>query len=231
MKIYTHLNQLVTLKSAHLKDGRKLKPLDLDILENGAIVFNQDQIIWVGLTDDIPLEYLSAPCSNLSGYVLTPEIVDSHTHLVFGGDRAQEYADRLNGTSYEEIAKKGGGILFTMSETLALSAEDLFLVAKERVEKIHSYGVGTIEIKSGYGLSFEKEKQLSLVIDRLKKYFHPSIQIFNTYLAAHDVPRNFQSSDDYLIQVVLPLLEDLAYLNVIDAVDIFHDISLAQLGL
>lgn len=223
MKIYTHLNQLVTLKSAHLKDGRKLKPVDLDILENGAIVFNQDQIVWVGLTDDIPHEYLSAPCSNLSGYVLTPEIVDSHTHLVFGGDRAQEYADRLNGTSYEEIAKKGGGILFTMNETLALSAEDLFLMAKERVEKIHSYGVGTIEIKSGYGLSFEKEKQLSLVIDRLKKYFHPSIQIFNTYLAAHDVPRNFQSSDDYLNQVVLPLLEDLAYLNVIDAVDIFHE--------
>ncbi|MBA2404287.1 MAG: imidazolonepropionase, partial [Bdellovibrionales bacterium] len=146
-----------------------------------------------------------------------------HTHIVFGGDRAQEYADRLNGTPYEEIAKRGGGILFTMKETHEAGTEKLFEDGRERIQRLHSYGVGTIEIKSGYGLSFEKEKEISLVIARLKKHFSPQIQIFNTYLAAHDVPKTFSSSADYLDQVVLPLLKELAPLNIIDAVDIFHE--------
>jgi imidazolonepropionase len=159
----------------------------------------------------------------LQGHILTPELVDSHTHLVFGGDRSQEYADRLNGTPYEEIAKRGGGILFTMKETRSATSEELFALALDRILRIHSYGVGTIEIKSGYGLSFEKEKEISLIINRLKKHFSPKIRIFNTYLAAHDVPRDFSSSGEYMDQVVLPLLRDLAPLKIIDAVDIFHE--------
>ena len=147
----------------------------------------------------------------------------SHTHLVFGGDRAQEYADRLNGISYEEIAKRGGGILLTMKGTQNAGNETLFEMARERIQRLYSYGVGTIEIKSGYGLSLEKEKEISLVIARLKKHFSPQIQLFNTYLAAHDVPKNFSSSAEYLKLVVLPLLKELAPLNIIDAVDIFHE--------
>lgn len=223
MKAYIHLSEIATLENAHLKDGRKLSPQDLSILSDGAIVFDENQIIWVGTTSDLPSEYLAVPTISLPGHVLIPEIVDSHTHLVFGGDRSQEYADRLNGTPYEEIAKRGGGILFTMHETQNSSAELLFQTACERISRLHSYGVGTIEIKSGYGLSFEKEYEISLIIDRLKIYFSPKIQIFNTYLAAHDVPKGFSSSVDYLDQVVLPLLKKLAPLKVIDAVDVFHE--------
>ena len=223
MKIYTHLNQLLTLKSAYQKDGRKLRPTDLDPIDDGAIVFNDESILWLGQSSNIPDEYKKIPTTNLKGHVLTPEIVDSHTHIVFGGDRAQEYADRLNGTAYEEIAKRGGGILFTMKETQISTTESLFQTAVNRIEQIASYGVGTIEIKSGYGLSFEKEKELSLIIDRLKKHFHPRIQIFNTYLAAHDVPKSFNDSKHYLDEVVLPLLKELAPLKIIDAVDIFHE--------
>ena len=223
MKIYRKLSQILTLKSASLKDGRKIAPSDLDLINDGAIVFNDQNILWVGPDHELPNEYAQLESINLSGHVLTPELVDSHTHIVFGGDRAQEYADRLNGTPYEEIAKRGGGILFTMKETQNSSAEELFNSACERIERLNSYGIRTIEIKSGYGLSFDKEKEISLVIDRLKKRFSPKVQIFNTYLAAHDVPKNFKSSTEYLESVVLPLLKELAPLNIIDAVDIFHE--------
>lgn len=223
MKAFIHLNQIATLQAAYQKDGRRLVPEDLSLIQDGAVVFDEDQILWVGVTAELPPEYKSAETTSYQGHVLTPEIVDSHTHIVFGGDRAQEYADRLNGIPYEEIAKRGGGILYTMKETQALSAEMLFSTACERIDRVHSYGVGTIEIKSGYGLCLEKEKELTLVIDRLKKYYKGSVQIKNTYLAAHDVPRTFSSSKDYMDQVVLPLLRKLAPLKIIDAVDIFHE--------
>ena len=127
MKAYIHLNEIVTLANAHLKDGRNLLPHDLSILSDGAIVFDENQILWVGPTSDLPAEYHSTTTISLHGHILTPELVDSHTHLVFGGDRSQEYADRLNGTPYEEIAKRGGGILFTMKETSSSSLITMFL--------------------------------------------------------------------------------------------------------
>ncbi len=223
MKVYRHLNQILTLASAHQKDGRNLKPEDLSLIDDGAIVFDENHILWVGKDSELPVEFVQEKTFDLKGHILTPELVDSHTHLIFGGDRSQEYADRLNGTSYEEIAKRGGGILFSMKETNLSTAEELFQSASFRIEQIASYGVGSIEIKSGYGLNFEKEFELSLVIDRLKKKFQPRVQIFNTYLAAHDVPKSFTSSSNYMNEVVLPLLTKLAPLKIIDAVDIFHE--------
>lgn len=225
MKAYLHLNEILTLKNAHNKDGKNLNSDDLSLIQDGAVVFNDDKIIWVGESKEIPAEYKNIPTYDLSGHTLTPEIVDSHTHIVFAGDRAQEYADRLNGVSYEEIAKRGGGILLTMKQTNAASEDELFQSACERIERLNSYGIGTIEIKSGYGLNFDKELLVSEVIDRLKKKYAPKIQIFNTYLAAHDVPKNFASSSDYMKEVVIPLLDKLAPKKIIDAVDIFHEVN------
>lgn len=222
LRALVDLNEIATLKGAHKKDGRKLVPEDLSIIKDAAIIYDETKIIWVGENSRFPEQYKNI-AKSLPGHVLTPEIVDSHTHLVFGGDRAQEYTDRLNGTSYEEIAKRGGGILFTMTKTNEASSEELLKIACERIERLHSYGVGTIEIKSGYGLNFEKELELSLVIDKLKKKFIHKIKIVNTFMAAHDVPKSFASSEDYMREVVLPLLERLAPLKVLDAVDIFHE--------
>lgn len=222
IKVYKHLEEIVTLIGAHQKDGRLLKPEDLSIIKDGAIVFNDNEILWVGQSADLPSEY-QADAISLSGHVLTPEIVDSHTHAVFGGDRATEYVERLNGVSYEEIARHGGGILLTMNQTNEASSEELYLSAKSRIERIASYGVGTIEVKSGYGLNFEKEYELSLIIERLKKEFAPKVQIRNTYMAAHDVPKSFSTSLQYMKEVVIPLLEKLAPMKIIDAVDIFHE--------
>ena len=225
MQAFIHINQMATLSSAHHKDGRMLVPSDLSLINDAAIIFDEEKILWVGATQDIPEEYKNVPARNLKDHVLTPELVDSHTHLIFGGDRALDYTERLNGTSYQDIAARGGGILFTMNETQNSSDETLLITAKKRIEQLISYGIGTIEIKSGYGLSYEEEKRLSLLIYELKEAFAPRIQIFNTYLAAHDIPKNFTSSSDYLDQVVLPLLKELAYLKVIDAVDIFHEVN------
>ena len=154
-------------------------------------------------------------------FVSLPELVDSHTHLVFGGNRAFEYSMRLDGATYEDIAKSGGGILHTMKQTNASSKDELFNLACERIEKIHSRGVGTIEIKSGYGLNLEKEIELSEIIHELKLKYKGTVQIFNTFMAAHAVPKEYKSSSDYMKNVVLPALENLGPKNIIDAVDIF----------
>ena len=222
IKAYTHLNQILTLEGAHKKNGRHLIHEDLNLIEDGAVVFDSDKIIWVGSTKDLPSKY-HARTINLEGHILTPELVDSHTHLIFGGDRASEYSERLSGISYEEIAKRGGGILKTMHDTRKSSAQELFDKSCETIKRMKSYGIGTIEIKSGYGLELKKEREISLIIHQLKKEFEPDIQIFNTFMAAHDVPSHFSSSDDYLNQVVLPLLEELGHQGIIDSVDIFHE--------
>lgn len=222
VKAYTHLNELVTLKSAQAKDGRHLLPEDLSILNNGAVVFDEKKIIWVGETKDLPQEFKPFAI-NLTGHVLTPQLVDSHTHLLFGGDRAEEYSQRINGTSYEEVARQGGGIHYTCKKTNEATLDELFEQASMRIEKISSYGVGTIEIKSGYGLNFQREKELAQLIDKLKKKFINKIHIFNTFLAAHDIPKNYPSSTDYINEIVIPLLEELAPSGIIDAVDIFHE--------
>jgi imidazolonepropionase len=223
IKLYTHLNEILTLAGAQLKDGRRLKAQDLSLIQDGAIVFDEAEIHWVGKTAELPEVYSKLPSLNLQEHVLTPEIVDSHSHIVFGGDRAQEYARRLNGVPYEQIAKEGGGILYTMKETNAARPDQLFQLAKERIERLHSLGVGTIEIKSGYGLNFHYEFELTQIIHRLKQHFAPKVQIFNTYLAAHDVPRDFESSAHYLDEVVLPLFDKVAGEGIIDAIDIFHE--------
>lgn len=223
MKVYSHISQLITLAGAHQKDGRKLDESDLSLIEDAAIVMDENLIHWVGKTHDLPQDYEKIPRTNLSGHIVTPQIVDSHTHLIFGGNRSFEYGLRLKGATYEEIAAAGGGILHTADKTAHLSEEELLKIASARVEKIHSYGVGTIEVKSGYGLNFEAEYRLSKVINQLKEKFKGKVHIVRTYMAAHAVPKTFLSSADFISQVVIPLMEKLHAENLIDIVDIFHE--------
>lgn len=218
MKIlYTDLNQIITLEKAFHKNGRHLIPEDLSTIPNGAIVFDE-KILWVGATSDIPKEYQNLSPISLKNKILLPEIVDSHTHILFAGDRSGEYWGRLNGDTYEMIAQKGGGILYTQQETIKHNAEKLFDLASERIEKIASRGIGTIEIKSGYGLTLEKEKELTEIISLLKLKYSPTIQIINTYMAAHAIPKN-SSAEEYIHEVVIPVMKEL--FNQIDIVDVF----------
>ncbi|MGB0454426.1 MAG: imidazolonepropionase [Bacteriovoracaceae bacterium] len=225
---YENVKEILTLRKAFEKDGRNLLPEDLSVRKNATIIFDEEKILWLGDHQ----EYLDVKKSEFeiekrfdgSKLIITPEIVDSHTHLVFGGNRSNEYLMRLDGKSYEEIAKAGGGIQSTVNSTRSLSEDDLFEVAFERVENLYSYGIGTIEIKSGYGLDYESEKKLSTVIQRLKEAFAPEVQIFNTYMAAHAIPKEYnKDADRYLDEVVVPLMEELKKDNIIDAVDIFQE--------
>ena len=223
MKHFSNLSQILTLKDAHVKDGRNLKPEDLSIIEDASVVFDKNKILWVGPTKDLPNSFVEADVSDLRGHCLTPELVDSHTHLIFGGDRAREYSMRLNGADYVEIANAGGGILNTMKGTNALTKSELHSISRDRIERLHSYGIGSIEIKTGYGLNFEKEYELSHIVDDLKNEFRGKVQIINTYMAAHAVPKEYASSKQYMSEVVIPLLEKLSLENIIDCVDIFHE--------
>lgn len=223
LKTFRNFSEIATLKSAHAKDGRNLIPSDLDIIKNGSIVYDHDQILWVGPDSEFPQEYADVPSVDASGKTCVPEIVDSHTHVVFGGDRAHEYSMRLNGATYEEIAAAGGGILNSMTGTNALSRTELLKLAQQRIKTIASYGVGTIEVKSGYGLNFDKEYELTHIIHDLKQICRPDIQIVNTFMAAHAVPKDYPSSYQYMKEVVLPLLDRMAEEQIIDCVDIFHE--------
>ena len=221
--VIKNIGELLTMQGAAIKDGRYLLPEDKNIISNGAVVYDENQILWVGVESELPKEYKSEKSIDLNGGVLTPELVDCHTHLVFGGDRAFEYSMRLDGRGYEDIASSGGGILNTMRGTNKASEDELLEVGRKRIEKLNSYGVGTIEIKSGYGLNLEKERELTLVIDKLKKEFAPRIQIINTFMPAHAVPKEFTTSKQYLNQVVFPLMEEFSDKGIIDCVDIFHE--------
>lgn len=222
-KIFRNFSEIATLENAYKKDGRKLTPSDLGIIKNASIVYNQDEIIWVGPDSDLPDDYKNFDFVDATGKTCVPEIVDSHTHVVFGGDRAREYSMRLNGASYEEIALAGGGILNSMKGTNALSRSELLKLAQQRIKTIRSYGVGTIEVKSGYGLNFEKEYEISRIIHDLKNIVRPDVQIINTFMAAHAVPKEYSSSYEYMKEVVLPLLDRLGEEQILDCVDIFHE--------
>ena len=223
IQAYRNFSQIITLVPAWKKDGRNLTPDDMGVIENASIVFSDREIIWVGKDCDMPEEYASLKGTQCQGKTLLPELVDSHTHLVFGGDRAHEYTMRLNGADYEAIGNAGGGILNTMNGTNAMSRDQLFNLGVERIERLHSYGVGTIEVKSGYGLNFEKEYEIAHVINDLKKHFKNKIQIINTYMAAHAIPKEFSSSMEYMTSMVIPLMRKLHAEGVIDVVDIFHE--------
>lgn len=233
-KILMNLKQLLTLQGVAKKDGRKIVPEDLSILENACVVINTECIpniyTFVGLTRDLPKHYLENSNSDsiivdAKKYIMAPEFIDAHTHLAFFGDRAREYVQKLNGESYENIAKLGGGILESMRQTKAALhdsrlKEEFFLKCSQKVEKMSERGVKTIEIKSGYGGDFQSEYELSTFIDSLAKKFSPKIEIIRTFMAAHAYPQN-QTSQTYLNEVVIPLMHQLNSEKKIDAVDIF----------
>lgn len=223
MQVFKNISQILTLEGVHKKDGRRVKDDDLGIIDSGAIVFNETEIIWVGSQVDLPEEYKNLPAKDLNGHTLTPEIVDPHTHTIFGGNRAFEYSLRLGGADYEEIAKAGGGILNTMEATNDSSIEQLYQATKERILRINSYGIGTIEIKTGYALNITRELECLKILNELKKELAPKVQIKTTLMPAHAIPKTFKSGREYIDQVVFPCLELAKKESDFDATDIFHE--------
>jgi imidazolonepropionase len=176
--------------------------------------------VWVGKRSELPRKYKSAKKINAKGRMVLPGLVDSHTHLVFAGDRSREFEMRLAGQSYQDIAKSGGGIVRTMGATRKASESELLETARERLQVFLKQGVTTVEIKTGYGLDFESEKKCLKVIDRLRREGPPTVMA--TLLAAHAIPPEFQGRKHEYTKIVatdwLPKLKKYC-----DFVDMFID--------
>lgn len=185
-----------------------------------AIAIEDQHIAWVGDWDMLPPEYSAAQVVDLAGRWVTPGLIDCHTHLVFGGNRAAEFEMRLNGAGYEEIALAGGGIVSTVRDTRAASLDALVASALPRLDALIAEGVTTVEIKSGYGLDVTTELRMLRAARQLAT--ERPIQITTTFLGAHAVPPEFTNdSDRYIDDVCIPALREAHAEGLVDAVDAF----------
>lgn len=190
------------------------------LIEDGALVVEADRITWIGKRVDLPADYQAAGKTDLGGRVVTPGLVDCHTHLVYGGDRAREFEMRLEGASYEEIARAGGGIISSVKNTRDASEEELLAAALPRVDTLLREGVTTLEIKSGYGLDIESEMKMLRVARRIGE-LRP-VAVVTTWLAAHALPTEYKDDrDGYITDVVLAGLDRAHAEGLVDAVDGF----------
>lgn len=188
------------------------------LVARGAIGIEDGVIAWVA--EETPAGWRDTETESFGGRLATPALVDCHTHLVFGGDRAGEFEMRLEGASYEQIARAGGGIASTVAATRALSEDRLVEAALPRLDRLISEGVATVEIKSGYGLTLADEMKMLRAARRLGA--SRPVRVRTTYLAAHAVPPEYKGrADAYVDEVVLPGLGAAHAEGLVDAVDGF----------
>ena len=191
------------------------------LIRNATVVVQDEKITWVGETQEFDKEIPAGDSLNVlegNGQFLSPGLIDCHTHLVWGGSRADEWEQRLRGVSYEEIARQGGGILSTVAATRDATADQLFQAARTRIESLIGQGVTTLEIKSGYGLDTETELKMLQVATALGDSL--PVEIHRTFLGAHAVPREYKGrADQYLDLVCGEMLE--AVQGLCESVDVF----------
>ena len=203
-----------------IRPGEEMKTLP--ILENAFLALEDGEIIaygpmseWGGISDWRDLEVIDA-----DGRFVLPAFCDSHTHTVFAKSREEEFVDRINGLSYEEVAARGGGILNSARRLAEMSEDDLFEASKKRVELMMSYGTGALEIKSGYGLSVEAELKMLRVIKRLKD--ECPIEIKATFLGAHAFPAEFKGNHQgYIDLIINEMIPAITKEKLADYIDIF----------
>jgi imidazolonepropionase len=187
-----------------------------------AIVVRDGAIAWLGPEREVPTQYTTMPHHDGCDALVTPGLIDCHTHLVYGGDRADEFALRLAGASYAEIAARGGGIVSTVRATREASEDSLFAAASARLQILLADGVCAVEIKSGYGLDLASERKQLRVARRLAEAH--GVTVRTTFLGAHAVPPEFAGRGDaYVDRVCSEMLPALADEGLVDAVDAFCD--------
>ncbi|GAA4878404.1 imidazolonepropionase [Ferrimonas pelagia] len=190
-------------------------------IEDAAVAIKDGKIAWVGPRSELPeFDPFSLPIQRGDGNWLTPGLIDCHTHLLFGGSRANEFEQRLHGASYQQIAEAGGGILSTVQATRKADEEQLFQHGRIRLNALLREGVTTVEIKSGYGLELATEQRMLEVARHLGR-LHP-LEIHTTYLGAHALPAEFKDdANGYIDSVINSQLPLLADAGLMDAVDVF----------
>jgi imidazolonepropionase len=191
-------------------------------IDNGAIAWHDGRIVFAGPRQDLPGEphVLAHRVESLPGTWVTPGLIDCHTHLVFGGDRAQEFERRLEGATYEEIARAGGGIVSSVRATRAASEDDLLRQSLPRARALLADGVTTLEIKSGYGLEPETERRMLRVARRIGEAL--GVDVRTSFLGLHALPPEYAGRrDEYVALVCDIMLPSLAEEELVDAVDAF----------
>lgn len=214
----------------HARIASMQNPNDFELLADGAVVIEGQHIAWWGPLEKLPAHYQNAQQYNAEGKLLTPGLIDCHTHLVWAGSRANEFSMRLHGKSYEQIANAGGGILATVRATRAASEDELYALAVPRAMALINQGVTEIEIKSGYGLDSETELKQLRVARRLGQNL--PIHVHTTFLAAHALAPEYQDdADAYIDHICDTMLPEAVAQGLVDAVDVFCErigFSLAQ---
>lgn len=196
----------------------RLATMDVPVEGRGAVVFSGETVLWAGAEADLPADYSGAERQDMAGRLITPAFIDCHTHLVHGGHRAREFEMRLEGASYEEIARAGGGIVSTVAATRGASEDALLAQALPRLDALLAEGVATVEVKSGYGLDIDTELAMLRVARRLEGV--RPVRVRATFLGAHAVPKG-HNGDAYLDEVCIPALRAAHAQGLVDAVDGF----------
>jgi len=208
-KIWTNVN-LITMQENDVPYG---------LIENTAMVIENDYVAWIGPEEELPNHY-DYEMEDAKGDYMSPGLIDCHTHLIYGGNRIDEFEKRLNGVSYEEIAKEGGGILSTVQATRDATEAELIKSANKRLSHLKAEGVTTIEIKSGYGLNTETELKMLSVARTIN--VNNDIDVIATFLGAHAIPDEYKNNrDDYIDLIINEMLPKIAEQKMATAVDGF----------
>ena len=211
----------------HVLTGAKLATMAAEIspepyglIEDGAVAISGGKTVWAGEAKALPQAYSGFEQSDLEGRLVTPGLIDCHTHIVFGGNRAREFELRLEGASYEEIARAGGGIVSTVKATRETPEDILLKDALTRADALIAEGATTIEIKSGYGLDIDTELKMLRVARRIGQ--ERPVRLRTSFLGAHAVPPEYKArADAYLDEVCIPALKAAHEAGLADAVDGF----------
>jgi imidazolonepropionase len=217
--LFKNIKELIQVRTESISfvSGKEIKILPT--IKNAFLVVENGLIADFGSMDDCPTTHFKEVI-DATGKMILPSWCDSHTHIVYAGNREGEFVDRINGLSYEEIANNGGGILNSAKKLQATSEEELYEQSKTRLEEIIQLGTGAVEIKSGYGLTEEAEIKMLRVIKRLKDNYN--IPIKATFLGAHAVPKEYKDNKDgYLQMLINDVIPKVASENLADYIDIF----------
>ena len=216
-KLIINIKELIQIRDKELPYISAKEMNKLPSIKNAFLLIDNGLISEFGKMSEIS-NFKNIEIIDAKNKFVLPCWCDSHTHSVFSGNRSDEYLQRIQGASYQEIANNGGGILKSSRQINSVSEDVLFFESKERIEALIKYGTGSLEIKSGYGLNYEGELKMLRVINRLKESL--PIEIKSTFLGAHAIPKNYKK-EDYFKVVVNEMLPDFADDQLIDFVDIF----------